>query len=179
MISIFKGSLHEINTISGTLEDERTDKSITLMLTNIDVSFNKIFIYCKREYSDLNGVIKDETYFITKPCEIKGTSQTITINGFEEITSINEEELNIKYNICTGVKTQAQVQNMLFLGNIQQTILDNATLQNLSYYIRVKLVQREDSIGYINPGSYTKISEDEITKTEYYHPLNIYYYLGY
>lgn len=179
IVSIFKGSLHEINTISGTLEDERTDKSITLMLSNIDVSFNKIFIYCKREYSDLNGVIKDETYFITKPYEIKGTSQTITINGFEEITSINEEELDIKYNICTGVKTQAQVQNMLFLGNIQQTVLDNATLQNLSYYIRVKLVQREDGIGYINPGSYTKISGDEITKTEYYHPLNIYYYLGY
>lgn len=179
IVSIFKGTLEEVCTISGTLEDERTDKSITLMLSDIDISFNKIFIYCKRDYSDLNGIIKNETYFITKPYEIKSQSQTVNINGFEEVTYINEEELNIRYNICTGAKTQAQVQNMLFLGNIQQTVLDNATIQNLSYYIKVQCVQAESSIGYIDPKSYTKVDNDGVNKTEYYNPLNIYYYLGY
>ena len=85
----------------------------------------------------------------------------------------------IRDSICTGAKTQAKVQNMLFLGNIQQTVLDNATIQNLSYYIKVQCVQAESSIGYIDPKSYTKVDNDGVNKTEYYNPLNIYYYLGY
>lgn len=181
IISVFKGSLYNISAISGTLENERTDKSIILKLSNLDLSFNKIFIYYKREFSDLNGILKSETCIIDKPYKIKNNSHTITINGFEEVTEINEEELNIKYNICTGAKTQAQVQNMLFLGNIQQVVLDNSSLQNISYYIKVKCTQteNENSIGYITPETYSIQDKDDIQKTEYYNPLNIYYNLGY
>jgi hypothetical protein len=181
IISVFKGSLYNISTISGTLENERTDKSIILKLSNLDLSFNKIFIYYKREFSDLNGILKSETCIIDKPYKIKNNSHTITINGFEEVTEINEEELNIKYNICTGAKTQAQVQNMLFLGNIQQVVLDNSSLQNISYYIKVKCTQteNENSIGYITPETYSIQDKDDIQKAEYYNPLNIYYNLGY
>lgn len=178
IISIFKGTIEVPSTISGTLEDERTDKSITLKISDIDVSFNRIFVYYERAYSDLNGILKTEVCEIIKPYEIKSSSQDLVINGFEEVKQISEEDLSIRYNICTGVKTQAQVQNMLFFGNVQQTVLDNASLQNISYYIKASQIQGE-SIGYIEPATYYKRSQEDIGMTEYYNPINIYYSLGY
>lgn len=47
LISIYKGTLEKLYSISGTLEDERTDKAINIQINNIDTSFSKIFIYGK------------------------------------------------------------------------------------------------------------------------------------
>lgn len=179
IISIFKGTLEKVYSISGTLESERTDKAISLQINNIDNSFAKIFVYVRREYSDLNGVLKTETYQIREAYKIVGNSLLITLDGYEDVIDINEEELNIKYNICTGVKTQAQVQNMLFFGNVQQTIVANDDLQNISYFIEAEYSQGND-IGYIKPDSYTRArATDNIGKIEYYNPISIYYSLGY
>ena len=179
IISVFKGTLEKIYSISGTLEDERTDKAINLQINNIDTSFSKVFVYVRREYSDLNGILKTETFQIKEPYKIVGSSLLLTLDGFEETLSINEEELNIKYNICTGVKTQAQVQNMLFFGNVQQTVVANDDLQNISYFIEAECVKGKD-IGYVRPDSYTrKSTADNVGKIEYYNPVSIYYSLGY
>lgn len=178
IISIFNGSLYDITTISGTLSDQRTDKVINLDIYNIDTSFAYIYLYFRRDTSDTNGVHSSKTYLLKKPYKIKGDILNISVNGYEEIEEIDQEELNIKYNICTAVKTQAQVQNMLFFGNIQQTIVNNVDLQNISYYIEVSCKQRESSIGYITE-DYVKQASDDIGQTEYYNPLNIYYSLGY
>lgn len=179
IISVFKGTLEKIYSISGTLEDERTDKAINLQINDIDTSFSKIFVYVRREYSDLNGILKNETYQIKEPYKIVGSSLLLTIDGYEQSEIINEEDLNIKYNVCTGVKTQAQVQNMLFFGNVQQTVVANDDLQNISYFIEAQCVQGKD-IGYIKPDSYTRKSITEnVGKTEYYNPISIYYSLGY
>lgn len=178
-ISVFKGTLEKIYSISGTLEDERTDKAINIQISNLDTSFSKLFIYVRRAYSDLNGVLKTETYQIKEPYKISGNSLLVTLNGYEEIIEINEEELNIKYNICTGVKTQAQVQNMLFFGNVQQTVINHDALQNISYFVEASCIQGDD-IGYVDPSSYTRNKEtDEVGKIEYYNPVSIYYSLGY
>lgn len=179
IISIYKGTLEKIYSISGTLEDERTDKSINLQINNIDTSFAKIFVYYKRDYSDINGILKTETYSIKQPYKIMGSSLLLNIDGYEEVSKINEEELNVQYNICTGVKTQAQVQNMLFFGNVQQTIINNDDLQNISYFIEAQYIQKEDSIGYINPETYTRQLKENVGKSEYYNPIQIYYSLGY
>lgn len=179
IISVFKGTLEKIYSISGTLEGERTDKAINLQINNIDTSFSKMFVYVRREYSDLNGILKTETFQIKEPYKIVGSSLLLTLDGFEETLSINEEELNIKYNICTGVKTQAQVQNMLFFGNVQQTVVANDDLQNISYFIEAECVKGKD-IGYVRPDSYTrKSTADNVGKIEYYNPVSIYYSLGY
>lgn len=179
IISVFKGTLEKIYSISGTLEDERTDKAINLQINNIDTSFAKVFVYVRREYSDLNGILKTETFQIKEPYKIVGSSLLLTLDGFEETLEIDEEDLNIKYNICTGVKTQAQVQNMLFFGNVQQTVVANDDLQNISYFIEAECTKGKD-IGYVRPDSYTrKTNLDNVGKIEYYNPVSIYYSLGY
>lgn len=179
LVSVFKGTIEKIHSISGTLEDERTDKSINFSLTNIDTSFSKVFVYYRRDYSDLNGVIKSETCALKTPYKIVGSAMLLSIDGFEEVDHINQEELNIKYNICTGVKSQAQVQNMLFFGNVQQTVIKNDELQNISYFIEASCKQKEISIGYIEPKNYYIQPGANTGKSEYYNPLNIYYSLGY
>ena len=84
---------------------------------------------------------------LQEPYPIKNKSELITINGYENIEKVDIEELNIKYNLVTNVKTQAQVQNMLFFGNVQGINLDLKTLQNMSYFVQVQLCQQEESLG--------------------------------
>lgn len=175
-ISVFKGNLLDINSISGTLQDERTDKAIKLQITNIDETFTKFYLYYTREYSDVNGFRLTETIAIKEPYEIKGSTQEVIINGFEETEEISTEELNIQYNYVTNVKTQAQVQNMLFFGNIENVNVDIKNLQNISYFFEVSFEQKENTIGWIDPATY---QPKEVGKLEYYDPKNIYYNLGY
>jgi hypothetical protein len=119
-VSIFKGNLYDITSISGTLQDERTDKSIKFKLDNIDQSFSRFYVYYTREYSDTNGFRLTETKLLTKPYDITSSSQELIINGFELEEIVTSEELNIQYNYVNNVKTQAQVQNILFFGNVQE-----------------------------------------------------------
>ena len=172
-VSVFKGDLSNIKSISGTLADELTDKSIKLQVSQIDTSFSKFYIYYTREYSDLNGFRLTETVSVVNPYDITGTTQDVIINGYEKTENINTDELNIKYHYVTNVKTQAQVQNMLFFGNIENYVVNVNELQNISYFFKVQLLQKNQGIGYVNPNDYSSY------QSEYYDPINIYYNLGY
>ena len=177
-ISIFKGYLDKISSISGTIVNERTDKAISLVIRNIDVSFSKMYLYFTRETCDVNGLRITEAGMFKEPYEIKSKQETIVINGFEEIEPLTPEEINIQYNLVTAVKTQTQVQNMLFFGNVQGVNVDIKQLQNISYFIQVTLKQGS-SIGFVSPNDYKVKSGDDLNQSEYYNPLNIYYKLGY
>lgn len=177
-ISVFNGTLSSPRTIMGTLQDERTDKAISIRINNIDTSFQKVYLYYTRETSDPNGARITETAMIKEPYDIKNSYLDITVNGFEEVQEINEEELNIKYLYVDRVKTQAQNQGMLFFGNVEMTTVEPRDFQALSLYINVALCRKEESIGYIDT-SYNSKSTDDSEQTEYYNPQNIYYNLGY
>jgi hypothetical protein len=88
-----------------------------------------------------------ETVSLLKPYTIKSENLVITITGFEEEQLIDPSELNITYNYVNNVKTQAQVQNMLFFGNVDTDVPNTKELQNVSYFIDVSLQQSEQSIG--------------------------------
>lgn len=177
-VSIFHGDWNKLSSISGTLQDERTNKSIILSLTNLDTSFSCVYLYYTREFSDTNGFRMSETVSLLKPYTIKDNSVVITITGFEEEQLVDSSELNVTYNYVNNVKTQAQVQNMLFFGNIETDTSNNKDLQNLSYFIDVSINQSDESIGWVDENYNIKFS-DNLTQTEYYNPQNIYYKVGY
>lgn len=177
-ISVFNGTLSSPKTIMGTLQDERTDKAISIRINNIDTSFQKVYLYYTRETSDINGARITESAMIKEPYDIKNSYLDITVNGFEEVQEINEEELNIKYLYVDRVKTQAQSQGMLFFGNVEMTTIEPRDFQTLSLYINVALCRKEESIGYVDT-SYNNKPSDDSEQTEYYNPQNIYYNLGY
>lgn len=178
IVSIFKGQIDNIASISGTLSDELTDKAVTLRLSNLDRAYSKLYIYYTKDTSDTNGVRCTYAYMINDPYSIKHNTEDITITGYEDVSEVSIEEINLQYNLVTAAKTQAQVQNMLFLGNTQGVNLNLKDLQNLSYFIKVTLKQDEDNnIGFVNPKDYSVDKDD--AQSEYYNPLNIYYKLGY
>lgn len=176
MVSIFKGQIDNIASISGTLDNELTDKAITLRLSNLDRAYSKLYIYYTKDTSDTNGVRYTSAYMINDPYSIQHNIEDITITGYENVSEVSIEEINLQYNLVTAAKTQAQVQNMLFLGNTQGVNLNLKDLQNLSYFIKVTLSQ-DDNIGFVNPKDYSVDKDD--AQSEYYNPLNIYYKLGY
>ena len=169
-ISIFHGT--NPSGISGTLSDELTTKAIRILINNLDTSYNLFKLYFVRNYSDISGTRMSDAYVFTKEFSFSETTKELMITGYEEYDKIPIEELNIQYQTVDGVKTQTQVQNMLFFGNINKTSSSDTLLQQLSYYITVSLKQG-DSIGYVN-------HEYEFdVDSEYYNPENIYYKLGY
>ena len=175
VVSIFNGTLSTISSITGTLLNEETNKAVSFNLSNIDTSFPKFYIYFSRETSDLNGFRITEYGKFTKSYDVSGKSQKLTIYGYEETELISENDLNINYLTIGAAKTQAQVQNMLFFGNVQKDEIKYKQLQDLSYYIKVTLRQKNKSIGWISPITY----KPDQNGTEYYDPKNIYYNLGY
>lgn len=177
-ISVFNGTISAPSTVTGTLQDERTDKAISIRIKNIDTSFQKVYLYYTRETSDVNGTRISEAAMIKEPYDIKNSYLDITVNGYEEIQEINEEELNIKYLYVDRVKTQAQNQGMLFFGNVEMTTIEPRDLQSLSLYINVALKRLDESIGYVDL-NFTGKRTDDSEQVEYYNPQNIYYNLGY
>ena len=177
-ISIFNGTLTSPKTITGTLQDERTDKAVTIRVNNIDTSFQKVYLYYTRETCDVNGSRITEVAMIKEPYDIKNNYLDITINGFEEIEEINESELNIRYLYVDRVKTQTQNQGMLFFGNVEMSTIEPRDLQALSLYINVELTHKTESIGYVDT-NYEGQKTDDAEQIEYYNPQNIYYNLGY
>ena len=153
MVSIFKGQIDNIASISGTLDNELTDKAITLRLSNLDRAYSKLYIYYTKDTSDTNGVRYTSAYMINDPYSIQHNTEDITITGYEDVSEVSIEEINLQYNLVTAAKTQAQVQNMLFLGNTQGVNLNLKDLQNLSYFIKVTLKQ-DDNVGFVNPKDY-------------------------
>ena len=183
-ISVFLGDKNSINSITGTLLNENTDKAIKLRIENIDLSYTNFYILYSREFSDMQGVRQYEVFELTKPFEITDneiiTNENgekcfdIEISGIEDINQISEEELNIEYIPIDAVKTHARQQSMLFLGNIHSDNISYRALQEIAYKTKVTLVQNTSGIGWVN-GRY----DIETPGSEYYNPVNIYNYLGY
>ena len=174
IVSVFKGTPGSPTTISGAFSNELTDKMVRLTLFGINTNYSRIYVYYTREYCDLNGYRLVECKELLDPFKILDTYQTITISGFENTNDISIEELNIAYYSISSAKAIAQQQNMLFLGNISTTSPNNATLQELSYDVKVSIDQ-SDTIGNVNVWNYAI----DGTGAEYYDPQNIYYKLGY
>ena len=173
IISIFKGNSNNIKGVSGTLAEEVTDKAIVLKLLNIDTTFSKVYLCYKRSYCDLNGVLLEEYKELEEPYAVNDTSFEITITGYETTTDISEADLNIQYNVYDAVKTQAQVQNMLFFGNVQEPVVASISLQQEAYKIKVKCAKGAN-IGYVDTNY-----NSAVNFSEYYDPINIYAHLGY
>lgn len=183
IISVFNGDYYNPKSCNGTLINERTDKAISLILTNLDTSFTYFNVYFMRTSCDQNGVIIKEYGKIDINYEIKNPFYNLNINGYEDVVEIGVEEFNIQYNYVDRVKTQAQVQNRLFFANVDKPNENEELLRNLSLHIVCSQYQDKDKdIGFINPDSYWNkdfTTNKDCTQNEYYSPWNIYYKLGY
>lgn len=188
IISIFKGKDGDPFSIDGGIENMNANKSIHVTVENIDTVYRYINVYYTRSSSAFDSGRTTLAYKIDKKFPIIGNKCDIIINGNENTTSIPLSEINSQYFVSNAVQTQAQCQNILFLGNVKSQDPQYADLTNLSYRIYPTGVRKEaiKLIGHINPETYQDDSDKLLgseekpkNKNEYYNTKNIYEHVGY
>lgn len=172
LVSIFKGTT--INGINGGFRDENSCKSVRFLITDIDPAYQYLNVYYTRATSDINQNQVVKAYKIDQKFLVNSSNVcSIFITGNEEVNEITTTEINLRYQIAENVKTQAECQNMLFFGNIQEQSIDYDTLSNISLKFCASASEKE----------YTKtVGSDgypESTNDTYYDPKFIYEFTGY
>lgn len=126
LIPIFHGDT--LGTIKGGKAGDRTQRSIEFKLKNIDSGFDFVSLYYIHNTGDDRLVSQafkvDKQY--TLP-ESEGTivhEFTITHTGFEPSIQIPESELSEIKDYYSSIRTLTQVQDRLFLGNLNAFNID-------------------------------------------------------
>lgn len=176
IIPVHEGGVNDPSSITGGILNTNCNKIIKLKVSNIDVSYDYLNIYYYRTTGEDSFSKVDEYVQLLDRKIINGENLEITITGFENIKTVDESQLNVEYNIVDKVKTQTQVQNMLFFGNIDKPNVPYKDLTDLSLRIIPSVVNDKD-IGYLTE-NYNPTSGDS-EKIEYYNMKNVYYHTGY
>lgn len=123
---------------------------------------------------------------IDKTIPYSDSELTFNITGFENVSDSTEQEINSQYVLFDSAKTMAQVQNRLFVANVNTKPMYERNLKDIcmQFLPYVRKYKASDKIGNVN---YLYISDKDIredTKNniypdEYYNSKNIYYNLGY
>lgn len=179
IISCHIGKLNDPFSIRSGLYDENSNKIIKLSLNNIDTAYDYINVYFSRTTGGYEKEPLVKYYKISSKKSITNQKELeIIVTGLDRIEEISIDQLNIQYNIVDKVKTHAQVQNMLFLGNVDKPTVPYKELEDLSLRF-YPTISNENNIGRLTH-EYEPIEiENELDNYEYYNTHNIYRFTGY
>lgn len=179
IISCHMGKINDPYSIRGGLINENSGKIIKFNINNIDISYDYLSIYYSRTTGDYGKEPIVKYYKLRSKKSISNSeSLEIIVTGLDAIDEISVDELNIQYNIVDRVKTQAQVQNMLFLGNIDKPTIPHKDLEDLSLRI-YPTVSNDKNIGFLNQNYNPITLPNQLDDYEYYNTVNVYKYTGY
>jgi len=178
IVSCYVGKVNDPASTRGGLANELTNKIAKLYINNLDLSYDYLNIYYTRSTGDYNEIELTQAYKINTKTILSGNSMLLTITGYDEVTEIPVEQLNIQYNVVDKVKTQTQVQNMLFFGNVDKPTIPYKELEDLALRV-YPTVSNDNNIGYLDHEYKPLELQDELRKTEYYDAVNVYKYTGY
>lgn len=178
VVMVHMGDINSPRTIRMGMQDERTDKSISFTLSNIDITFKYVRVYYARTTSsDAQADIHSYFKIIDKYDVSRKNDCVINIYGNEQKKAITPTDLFPLYNLYSAAKTHAVLNNRLFLGNVYKEKLDKEEWEDLSRHFVPKFVLG-DSIGSLGY-NYTSKEYDDDTRAGYYNAKNIYYRTGY
>lgn len=178
IVSCYIGKINDPFSTRGGLANELTNKIVKFNLTNLDTTYDYVNIYYTRSTSDYSEVEITKAYKITTKKPLIGAVLPITITGLEDVEEIDISLLNVVYNVVEQVKTQAQVQNMLFFGNVNKPTIPYKDLEDLSLRV-FPTVSNDVNIGLLDY-NYNKVElDDALRKAEYNDASNVYSYTGY
>lgn len=178
IISCYVGKLNDPFSTRGGIANELTNKIAKFTLNNIDTSYDYLNLYFTRSTSDYAETEVVEAYKISNKKTISSDTLSITVTGLEDMESISIDQLNIQYNTVDAVKTQAQVQNRLFFGNINRPTIPYKELNDLALRIYPS-VTNDNNIGYMDHNYQALELVDNLKQSEYYDASNVYKYTGF
>lgn len=171
MVSIFKGT--NLSSVHTGFRDENSFKSVKFILSNVDPAYQYVNVYYTRSTADIDQNPVVIAYKINQKFLVNNSLVCqVYITGNEDATEISVEEINVKYQIAQSVQTQAQCQNMLFFGNIQDQVIDYKELSDLS----LRFMARPDKSKVYSPVPH---DYNNIISDTYSDPKFIYGYTGY
>ena len=131
LVSVFIGNT-QFSCNTG-FRNENSHKSVQFTLSNIDSAYQYVTVYYTRSASDIleNASVSahriDQKYVVNNLLKCN-----ILVTGYEHTTEITLAEINPQYQIASAIGTQAQCQNMLFIGNLQKPNIPYKELQDIS-----------------------------------------------
>lgn len=185
LISVFLGNDGDPFSVHGGIRDENSHKGVMLRLENLNPAYNQLQIFYSRDTSDDMQNYVTKYYRINRKFQYTLTTADINITGFEDTSNITFEEFNITQKQFYTAKTETQISNRLFLGNVKQNVNYDPYLRTVSIQILPYLIRNDSKavIGYVDTDyTQSKIEEksgSHIFNGEYYNSKNIYYNLGY
>ena len=169
------GAINQPTAIRGGQMEENSDKIIKFKINNLDLAYDYINIYYTRHSG--NELLDElKTYKITDKFKIRGSSTEISITGFENTEEIAATEINTQYASFDSAETNANCQNIAFVGNVTKNYELFKILEKYSLFITPQLDYNINGIGNLS-SSFTESNPD--IGYEYYNTNNIYYKLGY
>lgn len=179
IISCFIGNDMDPFSINGGIRDEISNKSINLIVSNIDDSYDYVKVYYTRATSDIDGNRTITAHKILKRYPVRNKTCNLIITGNEEAHDIPISDINMQFFMVDKAKAQTACQNRLFMGNLNKPDLMYRDLSDISLRMLPYLepTNASDLIGDVNYNYYDDTAG--ATPFEYYNTKNIYYHVGY
>lgn len=173
LVSIFIGN-EPYNIYSG-FREQNSYKGASFILQNLDPSYQYIAVYYTRCTSDIYQNSETIAYKVNQRFLINNANIcNVLITGFEDTTQIDMSEINPNYQIVSDAFTQAQCQNMLFLGNVHKPNIPYTELQDLSLRFYPSISSEKYNL-YDHLNYNYEVTDDNT----YYSPKFIYDKVGY
>lgn len=150
------------NSVIGGDETQMTSKRVKLTLSNLDTDFKYLKVYVM--YSSGQNTLTQQYLEFVQPIEITSENNFVfTHTGYEELTEVSQEEVNIDYASIQSAYSMTQVGGYLMLGGIKEREYTFSSLKTAAGQITPVLAKKTLSIA---SGLYQNAS-------------NTYNYLGY
>ena len=173
LVSVFIGFGSPDSITTGT-KNENSYKGVDFTMTNIDSSYDYLYVYYSRSTAEGTENFNTEYKKIEKKFTVNNAGvSNIHINGYEPTTPITIQDINLNFAVVDAAKAQAQCQNMLFLGNVHKPEIPYEELSDLSLHFCPYLNNKDYDCKMDQTYSITTSSMG------YTDPEYIYNYVGY
>ena len=143
-------------------------------MTNIDPSYNYVYVYYSRATAEDGGNKILEYKKIDKKYLVNNLKEaSILITGYEDTDDIAATEINLSYNIVDAANCATTAKSMLFLGNVHRPNIPYDELSDLSLRFLPYLKDERYDLDIDQEYSISSTSKG------YYDPLYIYNKVGY
>lgn len=171
LVSVFIG--YGTASHTGT-KNQNSFKSVRFNITDIDSSYNYIYVYYSRDFSELSDNMVTQYAKIEQKFVVNNMQEcNVLITGYENVTELQPQDINLSYNIVDSAHCAVECQNMLFLANVHKPDIPYQELTNLS--LRFLPYLKEESYKFDIDQNYSITSGS----TGYYDPKFIYDHTGY
>lgn len=153
LVSLFIG-FGLADSLTTGVKNENSYKGVDFTLTNIDPSYDYLYVYYSRYTAEQGENLNIEYKKIDKKFIVNNAGiSNIHITGYETTINLTSQDINLNYQIVDAAKAQAQCQNMLMLGNVHKPEIPYKELTDLALhfcpYLKDKQYECQQNQEYI------------------------------